>query len=372
MHVPILATKLIEAGHQVLAVLHPKGQILAETALRGIPSRLLRIGAYVNPLTTARLWHLLNGYRPDIVHLHLSRDLWQVAPAARWGPSPGIVLTKHVGSYVTKRDPLHRWLYRHIDRVITVSEILNRNVCATCPVAPEKVITIHHALDMDKYAPDRCDRASTRRDLEISDDTLVIGSVGRLSPGKGYEDFLYAARKVLDQRPGRDIRFLIVGTASYGEEKYFETIRKLVHTLGLQDSVVFTGFRTDIPALLHAMDIFVFPSHAEGLGATLIEAMAMGVASVSTLSDGTLDILTDGDTGLAFAPGDSTGLAQVTLRLIHDSALRTRLGLAGQRRARQEFDLKVMVARVERVYLEIVEGRYRASMAAGVSRERTV
>lgn len=371
MHVPILSTKLIEAGHQVLAVVHPDGQILTEAASRGIPSHSLRLGAYVNPLATAHLWQLLNRYRPDVVHLHLSRDLWQVAPAARLGPSPGIVLTKHVGSYVTKHDPLHRWLYHQVDRVITVSEILNRNVRATCPVVPEKVVTIHHALDLEKYAPGLCDRAATRRDLQISGDTLIVGSVGRLSPGKGYEDFLYAARKVLDQLPGRDIRFLIVGAASYGEEKYFETIRKLVHTLNLQDTVVFTGFRKDIPALLHAMDIFVFPSRAEGLGATLIEAMAMGVASVSTLSDGTLDILTDGVTGLAFEPGDSTGLAQVTLRLIHDSALRASIGLTGQRHARQQFDLNVMVARVERLYLDIVEGRNQAPSPPGVPRERT-
>ena len=372
MHVPILATKLIEAGHQVLAVLHPDGQIQSETARRGIPFQLHRLGAYVNPLSTTRLWHLLKTYRPDIVHLHLSRDLWQVAPATRFGISTGIVLTKHVGSYVKKLDPLHRWLYDQVDRVITVSDVLNRNVCETCPVPPEKVVTIHHALDMGKYAPALCDRPTIRRDLHIPDGTLIIGTVGRLSPGKGHEDFLCAAREVLDQLPGTAIKFLIVGEASYGEEEYLETIRKLVHTLDLQDTVVFTGFRTDIPAVLHAMDIFVFPSRAEGLGATLIEAMAMGVASVSTLSDGTLDILTDGDTGLAFAPGDISGLAHAVLRLIHDSALRVRVGLSGQRHVRQRFDLKDMVARVERLYLAIVEGRHGMSRSSSASQERTV
>ena len=351
MHVPILSGKLLDRGHDVRLVLHPNGTITREARELGIPAEMIGIGGYVNPVSTLAFIRCIRRMRPHIIHLHLSRDLWQTVPGALLAGFDGpIVLTKHVGSYVTKKDPVHRWLYRRVSRIITVSETLNRNVRDTCPVPPDRVVTIHPALDLNRFDPVRCDREDTRRSLNIPPGVFLIGTVGRVSPGKGYEEFLQAARMLRDRHPQRLLRFVVVGSASYGEEKYHDEIVQLARELDLGESVLFTGFRRDIPALLNAMDVFIFPSRAEGFGATVIEAMAMGVACISTRSDGTLDTVAEGETGLVFQGGDAEGLARSVELLLTDDSLRDRIGENGYRQVRERFNLDAMTDRVEALY----------------------
>ena len=351
MHVPILAGKLRDRGHDVRLVLHPDGTIAGEARERGFTVETVPIGGYVNPLSTSALRRCIRRFRPLVLHLHLSRDLWQTVPAARLAGFGGpILLTKHVGSYVTKKDPLHRWLYRRVSRVITVSETLNSNVRETCPVPPDRVVTVHPALDLERFDPTRYDREDTRGSLGIASEALLAGTVGRISPGKGYEEFLQAARLLRDRHREMPLRFVVVGEASYGEEAYHESIVRHARELGLGESVLFTGFRRDIPALLNAMDVFIFPSRAEGFGATVIEAMAMGVACVSTRSDGTLDTVEDGETGLVFQAGDADGLARSVESLLKDALLRARIAETGRVRARARFNLDAMTDRVEALY----------------------
>lgn len=351
MHVPILSGKLRDRGHDVRLVLHPKGSIAGEARERGFPTETIPIGGYVNPVTTCALARCIRRFRPRVLHLHLSRDLWQTVPAAGLAGYGGpVVLTKHVGSYVTKTDLLHRWLYRRVSRVITVSETLNRNVRETCPIPPERVVTVHPALDLDRFDPARCDRSETRSSLGIPAGAVVVGTVGRLSPGKGYEEFLQAARLLRDRHPHVPLRFVVTGEASYGEEAYRDGVVRYARELGLAETVLFTGFRRDIPALLNAMDVFIFPSRAEGFGATVIEAMAMGVACVSTRSDGTLDTVEDGETGLVFQGGDAEGLARSVESLLTDEPLRARIAGNGFIQARERFNLEAMTDRVEALY----------------------
>ena len=351
MHVPILAGKLRDRGHDVRLVLHPEGSIAGEAREQGFTVETVPIGGYVNPLSTCALRRCIRRFRPDVLHLHLSRDLWQTVPAAWLAGFEGpVLLTKHVGSYVTKKDPLHRWLYRRVSRVITVSETLNRNVRETCPVPPDRVVTVHPALDLERFDPARYDREDTRKSLGIASGALLVGTVGRVSPGKGFEEFLQAARMLRDRHPGMPLRFVVVGEASYGEEAYHDGIIRQARELGLDETVLFTGFRRDIPALLNAMDVFIFPSRAEGFGATVIEAMAMGVACVSTRSDGTLDTVEDGETGLVFQGGDAEGLARSVGSLLKDESLRARMAETGRVRARDRFNLDAMTDRVEALY----------------------
>ncbi len=339
MHVPILSEKLLDRGHDVRLVLHPKGTVVREARERDIPAETIRIGGYFDPASTCALQRCIRRFLPRVIHLHLSRDLWQTVPAALLAKFDGpIVLTKHVGSYVTKRDPLHRWLYRRVSRVITVSETLNRNVRETCPIPPDRVVTVHPALDLARFDPARYDRKHTRRSLDIPADAILVGTVGRVSPGKGYEEFLQAARMLLDRHPDQPLRFVVVGSASYGEEAYHEEIVQYARELNLGETVLFTGFRRDIPALLNAMDVFIFPSRAEGFGATVIEAMAMGVACISTRSDGTLDTVSEGDTGLVFQGGDVEGLVRSVETLLTDEPMRERIAENGFRQVRARFN----------------------------------
>jgi len=211
---------------------------------------------------------------------------------------------------------------------------------------------IHHGIDLKQFQFREEDRHAVRAELGIRPDAKVIGIIGRLQIGKGYLEFLQMARRVKGAHP--DARFLIVGPATRGETKEAGLILGKIREWDLQDCVIRTGFRADIPRVLSAMDLFVFPSHAEAFGLVLIEAMAVGLPIVSSSCDGVLDIVHHGETGWLVPPRDVTQLTEAVLALLQDEQKRKAFGEAGRRRAESCFDIEWMVNRVEDVYGRLV------------------
>jgi glycosyltransferase involved in cell wall biosynthesis len=263
-----------------------------------------------------------------------------------------VLLSRRMGSYIGKKDFFHRFTYRHVARVLAISSVIHRNVLDTTPITPDRVMTLHHAVDTEKFSLKNTDRRATRRGLRLDDAMLAVGFVGRFSPGKGHEEFLHAAHAIAKDHP--HLRFVVVGEASRGEESYARHIRSLCSDLGLDAVVLFAGFRTDIPDVMAAFDIFAFPSHAESFGAVLIEAMALELPVVSTNCDGVLDIVVDGVTGLYVSPRNAPELAGALTRLIHDPSLRAAMGKAGRRRVEEFFDQRKQIDRLEEVYREVI------------------
>jgi glycosyltransferase involved in cell wall biosynthesis len=148
----------------------------------------------------------------------------------------------------------------------------------------------------------------------------------------------------------------MVGEASRGEEAQERLIRSLCTSLGLDDIVQFPGYRDDIPAILAAFDLFVFPSHAEAFGVALIEAMATGIPVVSTNCDGVLDIVVDGDSGLFVDPRSPSQIAEALRRLVPDEGLRERLGRQARERVVALFDVEAQTDRIEEVYCGLLAG----------------
>jgi glycosyltransferase involved in cell wall biosynthesis len=300
----------------------------------------------------------------DLAHAQHSGDLGTLVPAARLGARRvPVVLSKRVGSYIAKRDPWHGWLYARVARVLAVSEVIRRNVSDTTPVPPGRVRTLHDAIDLGRFVPGSADRRAVRVSLGLGQDEVGIGFVGRFSPGKGHEELLKAAAALKPRHPRA--RFVVVGEASRGEEAYEASVRALAHQLGLEDTVTFTGFRRDVPAVMEAFDVFAFPSHAEAFGVVAIEAMAMARPVVATGSDGILDIVVDGETGLLFPRADAGALAGALARLIEDPALRERLGRAGRARVERDFERERQTERLEGHYREVLAAPAGAARAAG-------
>jgi glycosyltransferase involved in cell wall biosynthesis len=238
---------------------------------------------------------------------------------------------------------------------MAISEVIHKNVLDTTPMTPDRVMTLHDAVDTDLFSLRQVDRNRARREFGFADDLIVIGLVGRFSPGKGHEELLEAA--TLLSKKYSNIHFLIVGEASQGEERYAQKIRTLSLSLGLEKVVTFSGYRKDIPGVMAALDIFAFPSHAESFGVVLIEAMAMERPVVSTNCDGVLDIVVDGQTGIYVHPRHATELATALARLINDAALREKMGKAGRRRVEELFDQRKQMNKIEEVYYELLEER---------------
>jgi len=174
---------------------------------------------------------------------------------------------------------------------------------------------------------------------------IIVGWAGRLVPIKDCGTFIRAASILHGRYP--DIRFLIAGD---GSER--EGLERLSNELGLNDSLVFLGNRTDIEEVMAAMDVFVLSSLNEGFGRVIVEAMASGAAVVSTDVGGTADIVVDGVTGLLVPSGEPETMADAVGRLIGDDVLRRRFADAGRARAR-EYDIRVMVSKFEELYEDL-------------------
>jgi glycosyltransferase involved in cell wall biosynthesis len=344
---------LRDRGHRVLLATLPDNRLNQEAAREGIPVLPLNVTGYAHPILLWRLRNALRANRIDIIHCQHSRDLATVVPALQLSGMPiSLVLSKRVGSYINKRDLFHRYTHRRIGKVLAISDVIRRNVIATTPVPAGRVITFHDAVDTQKFSPAKVDRFGVRREMGIPDASLVVGFVGRFSPGKGVEELLHAARKLRDVHP--PVRFLVAGEASHAEEAYARSIHHLAEQLGLQQTVVFTGYRSDVPEVMASFDILAFPSHAESFGVVLIEAMAMEKPVVSTNCDGVLDIVVDGVTGIYVPPKDAEALAAGIERLIAHPELREQYGRAGRLRVLEHFDQSRQLQKLEAVYFSLL------------------
>jgi glycosyltransferase involved in cell wall biosynthesis len=176
-----------------------------------------------------------------------------------------------------------------------------------------------------------------------------VGIVGRIGMGKGHDDFVEAAVRLV--RAGCAAHFFIVGDTLFPEDAWRgDLLRRLVKEAGLEERIRFTGFRRDVPAVLRGLDVLVLASEAEPCGRVLFEAMASGTAIVATNSGGTPEIVRDGLEGILVPPHDPDALARAIGRLIEDSDLRARLGQGGVARVHAEFTVERYIARTLAVY----------------------
>lgn len=348
-----ISLQLGRRGHSVRLACLPDSRLHHEAIKKKLQVLPLPVSGYVHPRVVLKLRRYLLDARPDIVHCQLSKDIATVVPAMRLALKRiPILLSKRVGSFIGKKDPFHRFTFAHVSRVLAISSVIRDNVIATTPVAPDRVVTLYDAVDTTVFSPEAVDRPKMRKQFGYDDSAIVVGFVGRFSPGKGHEELLAAADLIRRERP--DVRFLIVGEASFGEQQYERHVRRTAHTLGLEQIMTFAGFRKDIPAVMSCFDVLAFPSHAESFGVVLIEAMAMERAVVSTNCDGVLDIVVDGVTGLYVPPRNAGELARALLRLIDDEDLRVSMGKAGRERVLQLFDQTRQIGQIEEIYHEVL------------------
>jgi glycosyltransferase involved in cell wall biosynthesis len=210
--------------HRVWLACLRGSKLEAEARSFGISVIPLHVTGYVHPIAVTLLSRFISREGIDIIHCQHSKDLATLVPAMVLSREDcRVILSKRVGSYIKKKDLLHRFTYSHVDRVLAISDVIHKNVLDTTPVTPERVITLHDAVDTELFSLSRVSRERVRREFGFDDEKLAVGLVGRFTPGKGHEEFLEAA-SILNKKFG-NIRFVIVGEASYGEQMYEQRIR---------------------------------------------------------------------------------------------------------------------------------------------------
>lgn len=344
--------QLLKRGFQVELLCTAESRIHIEANNLGIILHPVKAGSYFHPFSSLRLAFIIKKIKYDVIHTHSSKDLWVIVPSLQiLRRKIPLVLTKHIGSFIVKKDFFHRRLYRYVTKAIAISSVIKKNLMDTTPLNEDQIILIPNGVDTELFNPEKINGTGVRKEFNIREDNILIGMMARFSRGKGHEEFINAAA-ALNQKY-KNLIFMVIGEASRGEHGYESEIKSLSEKLNLHN-IIFTGYRNDIPELLAALDIFVFPSHAEAFGIALIEAMAMEKPSVCSASDGILDIAVDKETSMLFEKGNAAALEKQINILIDNPALRKEFSKAARRRVLENFNIDLVTDKTCSLYNELI------------------
>ncbi len=347
-----LATGMQRRGHLAWVVARPDTLLAAALARDGVPVVPVNPVFEWDPVAAARLRALLRRVRADVVHAHAGHALAVAALAAAGTPVP--LLAARRVALPPRRNPLSRWKYARPARFIAVSERVREVLCAN-GVAADRVSVVRSGVDLrGRRTPAS---AATLRSLGLVPGRPLVVMVSALvAPHKDPETFLEAVAEA--RRAGHDLQALLIGDGPLAA-----ATDRSCRRLGLDGVVRLPGFRPDAVELLAAADVAVLSSRDEGLGTTLLDAMAAGVPVVATAAGGVIEIVRDGVDGLLVAVGDGGALGAAIGRVLRDPALRRALSAAGRERVRQ-FSIDSTVEGTLAIYRTLDGGRRRTGGGA--------
>jgi glycosyltransferase involved in cell wall biosynthesis len=337
------------------AVLCGEGELVPAFREAGIRVHLLRSRARFDPLALARLVRLLRDGHFDILHSHLFRaDIYAGLAAAQLGERrPLVVSTRHnddrffLNPFVGL---VHYLVSAQQDLIIAISDHIARFTVARGVRDPGRVRRVYHGLEPPVTRALEREGQRIRAELGVGTDDFLVGNVGRLALQKGQRHLIAAMPLLLERVPGAHA--VIAGGGDL--EDY---LRDLAEEAGVAQRVHVLGPRKDVPALMHAIDVFAMPSIWEGFGLVLLEAMAAGRPIVASRVATIPEVVVDGETGLLVPAGDPQALADALAVLADQPTLARRLGEAGRERLRRQFSIDKMVGDTELLYRELIEAR---------------
>ena len=286
----------------------------------------------------------------QVVESNGSQDTWASVIALRPIRDKASLVRWRHNSFPIANHLLNRLLYRRwIDRVVVSSDGIKHLLVDPGLLNDDEITVVHPSVELSRFEGE-FDRAAARAELGLSDEDLVIATVGRLAPEKGHSVLLRAAKLVIEKEARA--KFLVIGGGSLGGE-----LSRLAEDAGIADHVIFAGFRTDVPRILSACDVNALtPVSGESFGIALLEGFCAGLPAVATDVGGVRSVCRDRETGLLCRPGDADCVAGAILELLGDSELRTGFARNGRRMVEGEFTEEIMLRRAEALFREVIGG----------------
>lgn len=364
-HFMTLARSLDAARFNLsFACLRRWGPFVAELRERHIPLVEYRVATFrsLNALVQqARLARYVKQHAVQIVHTYSFYGNVFGVPPGRMAAPVVIASVRDRGPYLTA---MQKRVQRHVCRLADCV-LVNAEAVKTWLVNdgydPSKIAVIPNGIDLTRFE-NRGDRRAIRASLGVPEGGRLVAVASRLSRLKGIEDFLVSAALVAARHD--DVRFAIIGEPSpIKNHVYLDELSALATQLGIRDKVIFTGLRSDVPALLAAADVSVMPSLNEALSNVLLESMAAGTAIVATDVGGTSEAMANGVNGLLVNPAEPAMMAAAVERLLDDTTLARQLGAQARRTVTERFSLDRMVSATESLYDRLLTSKHRTAAA---------
>ena len=290
--------------------------------------------------------------KPDLVHTHASMSARIAAKQA----GAKVVYTRHsvfpqpkkLTSFPGKQ--INGLINNHYsDGIIAVAQAAMDNLTDT-GVSAKKIRVILNGVDGLTQESEESKTASRER-FGVNDGEKVISIVARLEDIKGHEYFIDAAKMLLDD--GHKIKFFIAGTGSYED-----TLKNKVRSLKLEESVIFTGFITDVDKLMSITDIQVIASYGtEATSLALLEGMSIGVPAVVSDFGGNPGVIKDGQNGFVVPKQNSAALKKGIEKLLCDESLYDEMSLRSREIFKETFTAAAMTRKTQEMYIDVTEER---------------
>ncbi len=344
LHLCRLATSMHELGHVVRVVsLSPPGPVSEMIAQAGVEVGSCDARSVAGIGALLRLRREIAQFQPDIIHsflFHANIACRLTAPLAGVSRNKLICEIQTVETERRWHLTVDRWTRRLCRMEIGNSQSVNDHLHHEAGLPESWLVLVRGGVDLERF-----DRAKPigKSELRVEGSDSLLAWVGRLDPVKGLDDLLQALA-IVQQRFSAHLVLV-------GDGPECSRLERLIAELDLADRVSLVGVRDDVPEILKSCDVFVFPSHTEGMPNALLEAMAAGCAIVCTDVPGNRDLITDGRTGLTVPARDPNALADAVVKLLAGRDLSGHLGAAASAVARESFDNRLVTAR----YLEIYD-----------------
>jgi glycosyltransferase involved in cell wall biosynthesis len=247
-------------------------------------------------------------------------------------------------AFPLRRNPLTVLKYRSVaQRVIAVSRYV-RDLLVSSGVEERRIDVVYDGVDLNGVSQ----RSDSRKELGVDSGARLIGCVGQFAQEKGHEFLIRAFAHIRQTFP--DAMLVLIGDGEL-QGQY----RILVQQLDLEGKVLFHGFVPNLSTVLPALDLFVFPSLQEGLGSSLLAAMACEVPICASRTGGIPEIIQDGVTGYLFNPGDVAGITLSILEALRSPQHSSELAKTAAKTVVQKFSVARMVQATHEVYANVLQ-----------------
>lgn len=347
-----LAAALQELGTEAALVCPDCGALAERGRSRDLPVIAVEKRGALDWRAIGRIRRLLRSGQIEILHCHNGRTALLGALACFLARRGRLVMTQHFIAPASVRrsgwkgllsSAIHRWLNWRLDALIAISESVRSATLRRGDISDGKVTVVPNGIGDPAESPLR-DRVTVRRELGVSNSGSLIVTVARLEPEKGLETLLRAIKAIQAFYPG--LRCAIAGVGSLRAELEAQT-----KAAGLETTVRFLGFQNDVFSLLHASDLFAFPSPNEPFGLALVEAMALAKPVVAVAAGGPVEIVMHGEGGLLCPPSDEAAFATALRSVLDDRKLGEIMGRNGRERFEERYTSTRMAVSTIAVYL---------------------